>query len=332
MTIQKYLSVFILSLTVTLFISCSPTTDVKTLRLGHGLDISHPVHKAMEFMAQKVDEKSNGKLKIKIYPSQQLGSERELLELLQIGSLDITKVSAAVLENFAPKIQVFSLPYLFRNDEHKFEVFDSDIGKKLLLQPQEYWLRGLTYYDAGFRSFYTKSKPIETPADLNGLKMRVQESAMAIALVNNLGGSPTPISWGELYSALQQGIVDGAENNPPSFHTSRHYEVCNYYSLNEHTAVPDILLIGTKTWNKLTDQEQQWLQEAADESAIHQRKLWAEAEKEALEVVKEAGVKINQPDKEPFMKMTQPIYDQIQENNPELYDLAERIRQVQPSN
>jgi tripartite ATP-independent transporter DctP family solute receptor len=286
----------------------------------------------MEFMAQKVDEKSNGKLKIKIYPSQQLGSERELLELLQIGSLDITKVSAAVLENFAPKIQVFSLPYLFRNDEHKFEVFDSDIGKKLLLQPQEYWLRGLTYYDAGFRSFYTKSKPIETPADLNGLKMRVQESAMAIALVNNLGGSPTPISWGELYSALQQGIVDGAENNPPSFHTSRHYEVCNYYSLNEHTAVPDILLIGTKTWNKLTDQEQQWLQEAADESAIHQRKLWAEAEKEALEVVKEAGVKINQPDKEPFMKMTQPIYDQIQENNPELYDLAERIRQVQPSN
>lgn len=281
-------------------------------------------------MAEKVEEKSNGKLNIKIYPSQQLGSERELLELLQIGSLDITKVSAAVLENFAPKIRVFSLPYLFRNDEHKFEVFDSKIGKNLLQQPQKFWLRGLTYYDAGFRSFYTKSKPIETPADLQGLKIRVQESAMAISLVNNLGGSPTPISWGELYSALQQGIVDGAENNPPSFHTSRHYEVCKFYSLNEHTAVPDILLIGTKTWDKLSEQEQQWLQEAADESALHQRKLWAEAEKEALEVVKEAGVKINRPDKEPFIKMTQPIYDQIKANNPELYDLAERIRQVQP--
>lgn len=330
MTFRKYLSITIFSFLILFFSGCEQATDVKTLRLGHGLDVTHPVHKAMEFMAEKVEEKSDGKLKIKIYPSQQLGSERELLELLQIGSLDITKVSAAVLENFAPKIRVFSLPYLFRNDEHKFEVFDSEVGKSLLQEPEQYWLRGLTYYDAGFRSFYTKTKPIEKPADLQGLKVRVQESAMAISLVNNLGGSPTPISWGELYSALQQGIVDGAENNPPSFHTSRHYEVCKYYSLNEHTAVPDILLIGTKTWDKLSEQQQQWLQEAADESAIHQRKLWAEAEKEALKVVKEAGVKINRPDKEPFMKMTQPIYDQIKANNPELYELAERIRQVQP--
>lgn len=312
------------------FVSCQEATDVRTLRLGHGLDVTHPVHKAMAFMARKVEQKSNGQLRIKIYPSQQLGSERELLELLQIGSLDITKVSAAVLENFAPQIRVFSLPYLFRDDAHKFAVFDSDIGKRLLRQPEQYWLRGLTYYDAGFRSFYTKSKPIQTPADLRGLKVRVQESAMAIALVNRLGGSPTPISWGELYSALQQGIVDGAENNPPSFHTSRHYEVCSYYSLNEHTAVPDILLIGTKTWDTLSAQQQQWLQAAADESALRQRKLWADAEQQALQVVKEAGVQINRPDKQPFREMTQPIYEQIQANNPALYKLSERIRQVQP--
>lgn len=309
--------------------ACTEADDTRTIRLGHGLDVTHPVHQAMEYMAERVAEKSGGKLQIKVYPNQQLGSERELLELLQIGSLGMTKISAAVLENFAPKISVFSLPYLFRNNEHRFKVLDGEIGRELLLQPQEYWLRGLTYYDAGYRSFYTKQAPVLEPEDLEGQKIRVQESAMAIALINNLGGSPTPISWGELYSALQQGIVDGAENNPPSFYTSRHYEVCRYFSLDEHTAIPDVLMIGTKTWNSLTEQEQQWIQVAADSSAVYQRKLWQQAEQEAFEEVEAAGVEVVRPDKEPFREQTQPVYKQIEESNPELYELAERIRDVQ---
>lgn len=330
MKIRKHLTSLLAALALLfIFSRCEQATDIETIRLGHGLDITHPVHKAMEFMADMVEEKSNGKLQIKIYPSQQLGSERELLELLQIGSLGMTKISAAVLENFAPKISVFSLPYLFRNDDHRFQALDGEIGRELLLQPQKYWLRGLTYYDAGYRSFYTKQSLVETPEDLQGLKIRVQESAMAIALVNNLGGSPTPISWGELYSALQQGIVDGAENNPPSFYTSRHYEVCKYFSLDEHTAIPDVLMIGTKTWDGLTEQQQQWIQQAADSSAVYQRKLWKEAEEEAFKEVKAAGVEVIRPDKAPFRKMTQPVYENIRETNPELYDLAERIRQVQ---
>ncbi|SMO80243.1 TRAP transporter substrate-binding protein [Fodinibius sediminis] len=319
------LSVF---LTVWVFAGCSEITDTRTIKLAHGLDVTHPVHKGMVRMAELVDEKSNGKLQIDIYPSQQLGSERETLELLQIGSVDMTKVSAAVLENFVPEIRVFSLPYLFRNTEHYYNVLDGEVGRDLLLAGQDYWLRGLTYYDAGQRSFYTKERPIRTPEDLEGLKIRVQESPMAVSLINALGGSPTPISWGELYTALQQGIVDGAENNPPSFHSSRHYEVSNYFSLDEHSAIPDILLVSTHLWNDLNEQEQQWVQEAADSSKVYQRKIWAEAEEEALEVVEEAGIEVIRPEKEPFRKKVEVIYDRYENNEPEFYDLIESIRAV----
>lgn len=319
--------VVVLAVTVLFLAGCEKASKTRVIRLAHGLDTNHPVHKAMEFMAEQAAEKSDGRLTIKIYPSQQLGSERELLELLQIGSVDMTKVSSAVLENFVPNMRVFGLPYLFRNDEHFYQVVDGKIGRQLLLAGQDYWMRGLTYYDAGQRSFYTKI-PIRIPEDLQGLKLRVQESLMAITMVNTLGGSPTPISWGELYSALQQGIVDGAENNPPSFHTSHHYEVIKYYSLDEHTSIPDVLLIGTQTWHSLTGQEQQWLQKAADTSAVYQRKIWAEAEKKALKVVQEAGVEVIRPDKEPFREKVQVIYDWYKENEPGFYDLVQHIRGV----
>lgn len=309
-----------------LFSGCEETLKKKkTIRLAHALSTSHPVHQGMVRLAKLVDEKSKGKLEITIFPSQQLGSEREALELLQIGSIGMTKVSSAALENFVPELRVYSLPYLFKDDEHIVNVLDGEIGRELLLAGEEYWLRGLTYYDAGQRSFYTKDKPIETPDDLKGMKIRVMESQMAVDMVRTLGGSPTPISWGELYTALQQGVVDGAENNPPSFLTSRHYEVAKYYSLDEHTMLPDLLLISTIQWNNLSEQEQDWIQEAADSSAVYQRKVWAEAEKEALETVQEAGVEIIYPDKEPFIEMTSPVYETFRESDPEFYNLIQRI-------
>lgn len=297
----------------------------KKIRLAHALSTTHPVHLGMERMAKLVEEKSDGKLTITIFPSQQLGSERETLELLQIGSIGMTKVSSAALENFVPELRVYSLPYLFKNEQHILNVLNGEIGRELLLAGEDYWLRGLTYYDAGQRSFYTKDRPIETPEDLEGLKIRVMESQMAVNMVNTLGGSPTPISWGELYTALQQGVVDGAENNPPSFLTSRHYEVTNYYSLDEHTMLPDLLLISTLQWKKLSKQEQEWIQEAADSSAVYQRQIWAEAEKEALKTVQEAGVEVIYPDKQPFIELTKPIYESYRNSDPELYDLIQRI-------
>lgn len=310
------------------FSGCGEISNVTYLKLAHGLDNLHPVHKGMEYMAERVAEKSGGKLQIEIYPSQQLGTERQCLELLQIGSLAMTKVSAAVMESFAPNMQVLSLPYIFRDQEHAFQVLDGPVGKALLEEGEKYWLRGLTYFDAGQRSFYTKGRPIRTPDDLAGLKIRVQESPTAMGLVRSLGGSPTPISWGELYTALQQGVVDGAENNPPSFYTSRHYEVCKYYTLNEHTAVPDILVISTIFWNRLSDQEKKWLQEAADEAVVYQRKIWAEDVEKALKAVEEAGVEIIRPDKSLFAERTKSMLDQYK-NDPEIYDIIQRIQAVQ---
>jgi tripartite ATP-independent transporter DctP family solute receptor len=309
--------------------SCSNIQDAtKTLKLAHGLDTNHSVHKALVKMGEALVKNSHGKLKIKIYPSQQLGAEWECIELLQIGSLDMAKVSVGVLENFAPKMKVFGLPYLFRDREHSFQVLDGEIGKIILADGEKYWLRGLGYYDAGSRNFYTKQNPINTPDDLFGLKVRVMESVTAMDMVRSFGGSPTPISWGELYTSLQQGVVDGAENNPPSFYLSRHYEVCKFYSLDEHTVLPDVLIVSTHLWNELTKEEQGWLQDAAEKSIVYQRELWIEAEKEALDEVQKAGVTVIRPDKTTFESKVQSIYDQYKENE-EMYSLIQQIKATQ---
>ena len=306
---------------------CRQQQEGEVLKLAHGLDPSHPVHQAMVYMADRCKEISKGKLSIDIYPSGQLGSEQQCVELLQIGSLAITKVSAAVMESFTEDFKVLGLPYVFRSKEHSFKVLDGEIGDELLLSTEPFWIRGLCFFDAGSRSFYTIDTPINHPDDLKGLKIRVMKSITAMEMVKAQGGSPTPISWGELYTALQSGVVDGAENNPPSFYTSHHYEVCKYYCLNEHTMVPDVLIIGLKAWGKLSEQERTWLQQAADESVPVQRELWAASEKESLEIVEEAGVTIIYPDKEPFSQKVTELLESYQENE-RLYELITRIRAV----
>jgi len=307
--------------------ACVHQQQGEVLKLAHGLDPSHPVHQAMVYMAERCNEISKGELRIEIYPSGQLGSEQQCVELLQIGSLAITKVSAAVMESFTEDFKVLGLPYVFRSKEHSFKVLDGEIGDELLLSTEPFWIRGLCFFDAGSRSFYTIDTPINHPDDLKGLKIRVMKSITAMEMVKAQGGSPTPISWGELYTALQSGVVDGAENNPPSFYTSHHYEVCKYYCLNEHTMVPDVLIIGQKAWEKLSEQERIWLQQAADEAVPIQRKLWAESEKESLEIVEEAGVTIIYPDKEPFSDKVDELLESYRENE-KLYDLITRIRAV----
>lgn len=308
--------------------SCSRDSDITVLKLGHGLDSTHPVHLAMVYMAERAAEYSEGNIRIDVYPGQQLGTERELLELLQIGSVDITKVSSSVIEGFDPIYKVFSVPFLFVDEEHRYNVWDGEIGRELLDAGERIRLMGLTYYDAGTRSFYTKDRPVNHPDDLTGLRIRVQESPASIQMVNLLGGSATPISWGEIYTALQQGIVDGAENNAPSFHLSRHYEVARYYSLNEHTAVPDILYISLSTWNRLTEAEQEIVQQAADESAIYQRRLWREATDRAIQEVKEAGVEVTYPDKQPFIERLQPLFQVYMDESEELKQFIERIQEL----
>jgi tripartite ATP-independent transporter DctP family solute receptor len=314
-----------------LFHGCSSQNDgdPKTIILAHAMHLTHPVSVAMEHMADFVDEYSGGQMKIEIYPTGQLGGERELLELIQIGTIGMTKVSAGSLENIVPDMRVFSLPYLFRDEDHMANVLWGEVGEELLDTGTEYRLKGIAYYDAGSRSFYSVDRPIHTPDDLSGMKIRVMPSTMATMLIRTYGASPTPLAYGELYTAFQGGIVDAAENNPPSFYTSRHYEVCNYYILNEHTTIPDVLVLGTHVWDNLTEQEQDWLQRAVDDSVDLQRILWQESVEESYRVVQEAGVEIIIPDIEPFREQSRPLYERFRDNNPDLYRWVERIQQVE---
>lgn len=318
-------AIFWLGVLAAVSFSCRQADKGKVLKLAHGLDPSHPVHHAMVFMAERCEEISEGELRIQIYPSGQLGSEQQCVELLQIGSLGITKVSSAIMESFTDDFKVLGLPYIFKSKEHAFQVLDGEIGDDLLASMEPFLIKGLCFYDAGCRSFYTINKPIHTPDDLRGMKIRVMKSIVSFNLVRSMGGAPTPIDWGELYTALQSGVVDGAENNPPSFFTSRHYEVCKYYSLNEHSSIPDVLIMSLKLWNSLTGQEREWLQQAADESVTVQRELWAKSEEESLKAVAEAGVEIIYPDKEPFAGKVTATYD-LFKDQPVVYNLIQRIK------
>lgn len=312
-----------------LLVSCQGgNSKVFNLKLAHGLDPMHPVHKAMVFMADTLAHISNGEMTMEIYPSGQLGGEQQCVELLQIGSLGITKVSAAVLESFTNNYQVLGLPYVFRSREHCNNVLDGEIGKELLNSTTQFNIKGLCYYDAGARSFYTLNKDISSPNDLDGMKIRVMKSQTAMSMVKAMGGSPTPISWGELYTALQSGVVDGAENNPPSFLTSRHYEICKNYSLNEHTRVPDVIIVSTIVWNKMNDKQRDWLTRAALASVSVERELWRQAEEEALKTVIEAGVKITYPNKEPFAAKVEELLESYKDQ-PELYSLINRIKSTE---
>ena len=296
------------------------------LKLGHALDTNHPVHKGMEYMKERLEELSGGSVTMNIYPGSVLGSEVQCIEQLQNGSLAMTKTSAAAMENFIPVMSVYGLPYVFRDVDHYWKVLNGPIGQGLLKRGESKFLRGLCYYDSGSRNFYTKDRPIRTPEDLEGLKVRVMNSKTAMDMVSAMGAAPTPIAWGELYSALAQGTVDGAENNPPSFTSNKHYEICKHFTLDGHTRVPDILLIGTKVWEKLNPQVQEWVQQAATESSDFQRKLWNEKTLEALARAKEEGVTIYQVDTTAFAAKVAPMLKNVE--NPQVRELLEEIATV----
>ena len=306
--------------------SCKKQGGTKVLYLGHSLPQSHPVHKGILEFQRVLDEKSGGTVQIKVFPDAQLGSEREVLELLQIGSLAATKVSAATLSNFVPEYHILGIPYLFRSKEHQFSVLEGEIGKSILEKGSKFWLRGLCYYDAGSRSFYTSEKAIRTPEDLKSLKIRVMNNQMAINMVNSMGGSATPLSYSELYTAIQQGVVDGAENNPPSFVSSNHYEISKYYTLDQHSSVPDVLVIGTKFWEQLTAQEKVWVQDAANESSQAQKVFWNESVEESIRVAKEHGVEIIIPEKSLFAEKSKSVVEGFVKEYPEFAPIVNQIK------
>lgn len=306
-----------------LLAACAAEEGGTVLRIGHTLNQEHPVHIAMEAMSGRIEELSGGEMSMLVYANGQLGSERELLELLQIGSVSMAKVTTLSLEGFSPDMAVFSTPYLFEDNDHLWRVLNGDVGSDLFTGLEPKLLKGIGYYEAGSRSFYTKDGPVRSPADLKGKKIRVLPSRAAIEMVDALGGSATPVSFAELYTGLQQGVVDGAENNPPSYYLNRHFEAAPYYSLDEHTAVPDAILMSLRVWEGLSDQEREWLEQAMAESTVLQRELWADAEAVAYEAVEAAGGTIIRPDKQPFRDAVAPL--KAAKAGTPVGDLIERI-------
>ena len=291
-----------------------------TLKLSHNQSKEIPVHKAMEAFADKVKEYTNGEVKIRIYPNAQLGTQRESVELVQSGGLALAKSNAAELEAFEPLYGVFNLPYIFKNEQHYYDVLTSDIGDEVLNASKDKGFIGVTYYDAGSRSFYA-GKAIKTPDDLKGMKIRVQ-----------LGANPTPIAFGELYTALQQGVVDGAENNESALVDNRHGEVSKFYSYDRHTMIPDVLVMSTKDWDKLTPEQQQAIKKAGRESMMLQKQLWAENTEKVIKEAKEKlGVTfVEDVDTAAFAAKVLPMHEEATKASPQAADLIKRIKEKAP--
>ena len=281
--------------------------DVTHLRIAHGLSNDHPVHIAMTDFAKIVEKKSAGKIVVTLYPSSQLGGERELIEQLQTGCMNMTKASAASLESFIPEMGVFGLPYIFDNSAHYWKTLDNPVFFNTINKyAGKVDLRVLCFYDAGSRNFYTKDDMVKSPADLKGKKIRVMSSKVAMDMVSAMGGTPTPIAWSELYSSLEQGVVEGAENNPPSYLKSGHYTICRNFCFDSHTRVPDILMISKNDWDKLPADRKIIVAEAALESSQNQRKAWKIATQKAIALMtisKPAWDFLDQNDQQTLIKL-----------------------------
>ncbi|MDH2926216.1 TRAP transporter substrate-binding protein [Lonepinella koalarum] len=295
-----------------------------TLKLAHNLEQSHVVHQALAQMAKEVQEKSNGDLNIRIYPSGQMGGPRETIELIQNDALDMTKASASEMESFVKEFAVFSCPYLFDDEEHFKKVLFGPVGKEIADKTQNSGFNVIASYVAGTRSFYAK-KPIHSPADMKGMKIRVVSTPTTNKLIELLNGSPAPIPFGEVYTALQQGVIDGAENNIPSYNQTRHSEVAKYYIEDQHTSVPDYLIVSSKTWNKLDDNQRKILQEAAKHSEEYQQKLWDEEVARSRAEAEKTGTTFIQVDKKPFRDALQPLYEDFAKD-PNLAKIIESIK------
>ncbi|KLV08391.1 MULTISPECIES: TRAP transporter substrate-binding protein [Photobacterium] len=290
---------------------------------------SQPVKEALQYIGKAVSEKTKGEVTIQYFPDSQLGGERELVEMAQVGAIDLTKVSSGLLESFSPYYGVFSLPYLFENQEAFYKVMDNpDIMTPVYQSTAGQGFTGVGWYDSGARSFYMSKGPIKTVDDLKGKKIRVMQSETSINSMKLLGASPIAMSQAEVYTSLQQGIIDGAENNEFALTIARHGEVAKHYSYDMHTRIPDIIVMSNLTTSKLTPEQMSALNEAIQESIEVEKSAWQKEMKKTRELAQsQFGVEFYDIDTSPFKAAVQPIYDQLQ-NKPELYQLFQQISQV----
>ena len=300
--------------------------DRVVLKLGHGLAEQHPVHQGMLHLKERLEALTGGRATVDVYPGGVLGNETESLEQVQQGMMAMTKVSTAALEAFLPEMKVFGIPFAFRDEEHFWKTLNGEVGERMLELGVGSRFRGLCYYDSGDRNFYSTKKPIRSVADVAGMKVRVMSSRTAMDMIATMKGSATPISWGELYTALEQGTVDAAENNWPSFVTSRHFEVCKYFTMSGHQRIPDMVIVSTRIWDSLPADIQAALRQAAKESEVFQRQLWREETERCIAFVKENKIEIIEPDIASFREACASFY--LQKEYEGLKGLYEKIQEV----
>ncbi|PTV94357.1 tripartite ATP-independent transporter DctP family solute receptor [Rhodobacter aestuarii] len=286
----------------------------------------YPTVAAVEYMGKLLEERTDGRLCIEVYHSAQLGEEKDSIEQTQFGVIDMNRVSLGPFNNIIEETQVPSLPYIFRSVDHMHTVMDGDIGQQILDAFTPHDLIGLAFYDGGSRSFYNSQKPIKTMADLEGMKFRVMQSDLFVDMVSAVGANATPMPYGEVYSSIQTGVIDGAENNWPSYDSSGHFEVAKYYTLDQHLIVPEVLVMSKVTWDGLSAEDQAAVRQAARDSVPEMRRLWAEQEAQSEAKLEAAGVEvITDIDKTPFIEAMEPVYAKYVTSDV-LKDLVARIQ------
>jgi tripartite ATP-independent transporter DctP family solute receptor len=262
--------------------------------------------------AELVYERTDGRIEILVQPGGVLGDEKSVIQQMQFGGVNFARVAISTLSEVMPKLNVLQLPYLYRDSAHMWNVLDGQIGDDFLNSFKGSTLIALSWYDAGARNFYTTDRQIKTLEDMNGLKIRVQESSLMVSMIRALGAEPRQTVYSEVYSALQTGAIEGAENNWPSFESARHYEVAKYYTIDEHNRVPELQIVSEITWNKLSEEDRKIIEECARESALYQRQLWAEREKTSREKVEASGVivyELPEEEKARFREAVSPMYE-----------------------
>jgi len=306
------------------------TANAQDLR-GWNIHVEdYPVSIAMESFAAEVAERTNGEITAKVFHNGVLGSQPDAIEQIRLGVLDFGEFSLGPMGTSVPETNVVSLPFIFASIPEMYELMDGEVGEAIGAGMIERGIVPLGWYDAGARSFYNSVRPINTPADVEGLKIRVMNNDLFVNMVASMDGNATPMAFAEVYQSIQTGVVDGAENNPPSYESTSHFEVAKYYSLTEHLIIPECLCMSKASWDKLTPEQQEIVMDAGRKSADMQRELWQAREAASMEIVQAGGTIVNTiADKAPFQNAMAPVYDQFLADNPDLTDLVNLIRNAE---
>jgi tripartite ATP-independent transporter DctP family solute receptor len=318
------------SLVVALFLTAVSTgAFAREFRAADTQNEDYPTVQALRYMGSLIAEKTGGRHQVRVFHSRQLGEEKETIEQTRAGAIDINRTNVALIGTFVPAMNVLAMPFLFRSIEHLQKVLDGPIGNEILSSFEPYGFVGLAFYDSGARSIYNSVRPVRSIADIRALRIRVQQSELMSDMVKALGGEPIELPYGQVLTGLATKLIDGAENNWPSFVTTDHYKFAGYYTLTEHTMSPEVLVMSLKAWSSLSDEDRNIFRDAAIESSHFMREKWKDLETQSRERAKSAGVTIvTDIDRKPFEQAMAAIYARAQQD-PAAAGLIERIRKVE---